>query len=56
MEVTMRILKILLITLSFLALTACGGGGSSSGNPVSPGSSNVAGVDTAAQISVVTTK
>jgi ABC-type glycerol-3-phosphate transport system substrate-binding protein len=51
MEAAMRMLKILLITLGLLGLAACGGGGSSSSN-----NSNVAGVDTAAQISVVTAK
>ena len=50
----MRILTILLITLGLLGLAACGGGGGSSS--ASSSNSNVAGVDTAAQISVVTTK
>lgn len=54
MGATMRILTILLITLGLLGLTACGGGGDSSS--VSSNDSVVTGIDTAAQISVVTTK
>lgn len=49
----MKTLRILLSILSLLALTACGGGGSSSASTTN-NSATVAGVDTPAQVSVVT--
>lgn len=48
----MKTLRILLSILSLLALTACGGGSSSSST--TNNSATVAGVDTPAQVSVVT--
>lgn len=52
----MRMLKIILVTLSLLGLAACGGGGSSSSSTSTTSSATVTGVATASQISVVTTQ
>ncbi len=49
----MKYLNVIVSIIGLLALTACGGGGSSAS---AGGTATVAGVSTAAQISVVTAK